>query len=168
LDVDEIFEDALERKHLNKMMNSKVFNGFGFRRYHMWGDEEHYQSNWTNIMELSRHSPYLFKNTSQLFVRNANIHCGVEGLIKPIMISVFRIKHFADSNIDYRTNAYKNYINVDPSRKEMYKKFMKQLKNDKHITRKFTEYNFLNLKTWLDYFILNILFMVFYIKRKYL
>ena len=34
VDVDEIFEPGLTRKHFDKLMNSKLVNKFAFRRFH--------------------------------------------------------------------------------------------------------------------------------------
>jgi len=162
LDVDEIFEDALERKHLDKMMNSRIFNAFGFRRYHMWGDEQHYQGKFKDIFELSQHSRYLYRNVDTLFVRNVKIHGGVEGLKKPTAIVKYRLKHLCNLYLDYRLNAYEEYAKVDPTRSEMYLGHHKTLQLNNYKTLKWNSYHSNPLRANVEFYLLNSFYLMRY------
>lgn len=170
LDVDEIFEDALNRRHLEKMMNSKIFNAYGFRRYHMWGDEEHYQGKLRDIIELLQHSRYLFKNVDTLRVENVKIHCSVEGLKKPTSISKYRLKHNCNLHINYRLNAYQDYINIDPANTKMYFGHHEALKRNDYKTRKWNDLLIRPIRANIEYYLLNSFYFMRYplkyIKKK--
>lgn len=162
LDVDEIFEDALTREHLDKMMNSKIFNSYGFRRYHMWGDESHFQGKLVDIIELSQPSRYLYRNIDGLFVKNVKIHCGVEGIKRPTFISRFRLKHLCNLYFDYRIKAYENYINIDPSKREMYQRHYNILKKNKYKTLKWADFSRSPIRSFIEYQLLNTIFILRY------
>jgi len=44
LDIDEIFEESLTRKHIERMMRSRVFNKYLFRPFHFFGNIIHYEA----------------------------------------------------------------------------------------------------------------------------
>jgi glycosyltransferase involved in cell wall biosynthesis len=55
LDVDEIFEDRITRDDLNKMMSSKFFTKFRFRRFHLHKDVNHFQAAFSKLMITAWH-----------------------------------------------------------------------------------------------------------------
>jgi glycosyltransferase involved in cell wall biosynthesis len=163
LDVDEIFEERVTRSHFDKMMNNSFFKAYGFRRFHLLKDENHYSATFRNLIELSSHSRYLFRNTKQLYVRNVKIHCGVDGIKQPIFISPIRILHLCSLYIDYRLHTYENYKKVDPTNNAIYNRDMNFLQQKKMPLFKLKEKLF---TIFFEYMLLNIVYFINYPIRK--
>jgi glycosyltransferase involved in cell wall biosynthesis len=163
LDVDEIFEDAFNRKDMIKMTNTDKMLVFGFRRFHMLYDEYHYQAKCKDLKELSRPSRYLYKVHNDLNVRNVKIHCGVENLIGKRIMSPFRIKHYCNLHLDYRKKTYDNYIKIDPKQANKYLMHKNNLEIETYRTFLFTSFNGFRYKLW--FLLLNTFFVIPYTFR---
>jgi glycosyltransferase involved in cell wall biosynthesis len=163
LDVDEVFEEGLTRFRFDKMMNNGFFNAYGFRRFHMLKDENHYSASLHSLIELSSHSRYLYRNTQQLYVRDVKIHCGVDGIKQPIFISPIRLLHLCTLYIDYRLGAYENYKKVDPLNIDIYNRDINFLQQKKMQLFKFRKNKF---KIFIEYFLLNLAYIFNYPIKK--
>jgi len=168
LDVDEIFEESFKREHIEKMTKNDKMIVYGFRRFHLLYDENHYQAKWIDILELSRPSRHFYKVHDGLFVRDVKIHCAVENLKGRRVMSPFRILHLCNLQIEYRKKAYDNYIQIDPQRANMYKGHKGTLDKKNYKTYSVESFKSLRYKLW--FLILNLIFIVpfifRYIKRK--
>lgn len=102
LDIDEIFEERLTRKKLERMMNSKLITKYHFRRFHFSKDYGHIEAGLKKLYEISWHDRVLWKNKSSGYFVYKNIHCdlirGIKGLS---WYSSYRIKHFGSVNKGY-------------------------------------------------------------------
>jgi glycosyltransferase involved in cell wall biosynthesis len=163
LDVDEIFEERIKRSHFDKMMTSKIFNAYGFRRFHMLKDENHYSAALRNLIELSSHSRYLYRNTKNLYVRDVKIHCGVDGIKQPVFISPIRIMHLCTLHIDYRLSAYENYKKVDPMNTKLYDHDINFLQKKRTPLFEFKKRKF---SIYGEYILLNLLYIINYPIKK--
>jgi glycosyltransferase involved in cell wall biosynthesis len=163
LDVDEIFEDRVTRSHFDKMMNNNFFNAYGFRRFHLLKDENHYSASYRNLIELSSHSRYLFRNTKHLYVRNVKIHCGVDGIKQPVFISSIRILHLCSLYIDYRLYTYENYKKVDPKNIAIYNRDINFLQQNKIQLFRLKKNK---IPIYIEYMMLNMVYIINYPIRK--
>lgn len=129
LDVDEIFENRLTRKQIDKMMNSKVITKYKFRRYHFHKDFYHFEARMDKLFEISWPSRTMWKEQESGYFENFKIHNGdIKGIKGKAKLSPFRIKHFGAVNKDYLEKKTNNYLIVDddPARKEMYVRNLNQ------------------------------------------
>lgn len=127
LDVDELFEQRVSRQMLNKMMESKIFKCYGFRLYHLIRNEGRFLASIPCIIELSSMRRHMFKNSPTLFVRDVPIHCGIEGIPKPLWISSIRLFHHANLHKEYRLKVYENYKSIDPGNTTIYNRDIHEL-----------------------------------------
>jgi glycosyltransferase involved in cell wall biosynthesis len=123
LDIDEIFEERLTRKKLERMMTSTLFSKYHFRRFHFYRDYDHIEGGLKKLYEISWHNRVLWKNQSCGYFVYKHIHCdlirGIKGLS---WYSSYRIKHFGAVNKEYLHKKTEIYSQVDPSRADFYKK----------------------------------------------
>lgn len=121
LDVDEIFEKRLTRRGLDKMMRTKIYTKYKFRRYDFLKDEHHFLMYTNNFIHCFGYSRTMWKENPNGYFQNLKIHNGdikgIKGLAKH---TKYRIKHIGYVNKDYVIKKTSNYINVDPERKELY------------------------------------------------
>lgn len=123
LDVDEIFEDRMTRRRLEKMMSSKRITRYFFRRFHHQGDERHFRADRIHLIDSSRFSRVLWKNQPGGYFSNARIHNGlIQGIRGWVWPSTIRIRHFVylDEYMDYVARKTETYIQLDPARAKMY------------------------------------------------
>lgn len=123
LDIDEIFEDRLTRVDLDKMMKSKFFKRFRFRRYHFCKDYYHFEARIDKLFECSCPSRTLWKEQNTGYFKNLKIHNGdIQGIKGLYKTSKFRIKHWGAVNRNYLIKKTDNYLKVDnnPTRQKMY------------------------------------------------
>lgn len=129
LDIDEIFESNFSRVSVDKMMSSRIFTKFAFRRFHLHKDEMHYQGGFKQLLISSFHDRILWKEQSTGYFKNLKIHNGnIKGIKGPLWLSHYRIKHYGYLyNIEIE-NKTKVYLEVDAqyANKEMYIKHSTQ------------------------------------------
>lgn len=164
LDVDEVFEESFTRDRILKMINTNKMLVYGFRRFHLLYDENHYQAKWKDIIELSRPSRYLYRDYQELLVRNVKIHCGVENLKGKRIMSPFRILHLCNLELDYRKKTYDNYINIDPKHTAIYQVHKETLEIKNYRTFHVANFRSLRYKVW--FILLNLFLVIPYLKRK--
>ena len=166
VDADEIFEKRLTRDNLEKMMNSRFFSHYKFRRFHLYKDEEHYMA--TNeifyIYYFGFGDRSLYKFNHKLFVPEKKIHTTIMGRSKFFFQSSYRIKHLPFLHKTYRIKAYEKYMSVDsnPQTLKLYRRDIDMLSNPENVrvfrfkkskTGIMVEYYLFNLLTVFNYFI---------------
>jgi len=113
LDVDEIFEPALNRQVLNKMMQTKLVDRYAFRRFHFI-DREHFAASnyWLNYS--SGHDRILWREKPSGYFANLLIDSpNVKGINGIKAYTNFRIKHLGYINkalVDKKAEIYKNVL----------------------------------------------------------
>jgi len=118
LDVDEIFEPALNRQVLNKMMQTKLVDRYAFRRFHFI-DREHFAASnyWLNYS--SGHDRILWREKPSGYFANLLIDSpNVKGINGIKAYTNFRIKHLGYINkalVDKKAEIYKNVLAGDQS-----------------------------------------------------
>jgi len=116
LDVDEIFEPALTRPVLDKMMRSKMVDRYAFRRFH-FVDRQHFaaSSYWLNYS--SGHDRILWREKPSGYFANLLIDSpNVKGINGLKAYTSFRLKHFGYINkdlVDKKAEIYKNLLTGD-------------------------------------------------------
>ncbi len=123
LDVDEIFEDRMTRQRVEKMMASRWITRYFFRRFHLQGDERHFQADRRNLLWIACPNRVLWKDQPTGFFLNKRIHNGlIQGIRGLGWPSSIRIRHFVylDEYNKYVAQKTETYIQIDPARKEMY------------------------------------------------
>jgi glycosyltransferase involved in cell wall biosynthesis len=160
VDVDEIFEERLTRKKLDKMMSSRIFDHFKFRRFHLYKDNDHYMA--TNEILYLYYCSFgdrsLYRFTDRLFVPELKIHTTIMGRSKFFWQSGYRIKHLPFLHKEYRLKAYNQYLTIDkrPEKQKMYARDVDMLENEnkvrvfkfkKHISTIYVEFVLFNFLT---------------------
>jgi glycosyltransferase involved in cell wall biosynthesis len=167
LDVDEIFEESLTRKQINKMMSSTLFHKYVFRRFHFFGDRHNFEASKEALAELAFPSRTMWRESQRGYFKNLKIHNGdIQGIKGLFLVSRFRIKHITNLNIGYRKKVYDNYIAVDPERKEMYEKHRNNLLNQSVPTKTWYESNQRPVIVYFQYMFLNIYFLYLVFKKR--
>lgn len=116
LDVDEIFEPGLTRAVLDKMMQSKLFDRYAFRRFHFI-DDEHFaaSSYWLNYS--AGHDRILWREKASGYFANLLIDSpNVKGINGLKAYTSFRIKHTGYINkdiVDKKAEIYKKVLSGD-------------------------------------------------------
>lgn len=147
LDVDEIFEQRVTRRHLDKLMSSGIVKRWIFRRFHLHGDDGHFESRRENIIEQAIPSRSMWIDQPAAHFSGAFIHDGdIRGLKGFWWFSTLRIKHLAHAvpgYKEYRSQKYKEVIGLDPdiTRREMYLKNLDGELDDNYPTWNWYEYH---------------------------
>jgi len=113
LDIDEIFEPELTRAHFDKLMSSKIYNKFAFRRFH-FTDREHFAGSWYRLNYSSGHDRIMWRehpsgHFQNLIIDSPNVK-GIKGLKSN---TNFRLKHLGYINkelVDKKAEIYRAII----------------------------------------------------------
>lgn len=113
VDIDEIFEPELTRSHFEKLMNSRYFKKFAFRRFH-FTDREHFAGSWYRLNYSSGHDRIMWKEHhsgyfQDLIIDSPNVK-GIGGLKKN---TNFRLKHLGYINkelVDKKAGIYRAIV----------------------------------------------------------
>ena len=113
-DVDEIFEAGLTRKHFDKLMRSRSFNKFSFRRFHFIDREGFAVSPyWLNYS--SGHDRVLWRVLPGGFFENVLMDSpNVKGIRGFTLGTNFRLKHLGYINksiVDKKADQYRGMTN---------------------------------------------------------
>ncbi len=128
LDVDEYFEDRLNRKILEKMIKSKRITKYGFRIFNFHGDEKHFEARFDKLLYQSRPVRYMWKDQASGYILNEKIHGEMMQGIKGLRwISSIRIKHYGTLNQEYLRKKIDTYVRIDPDRKKEYETVRDQI-----------------------------------------
>jgi glycosyltransferase involved in cell wall biosynthesis len=131
LDVDEIFEPGLTRKHLDKLMQSKLITRYAFRRFHFI-DREHFAGSWFRLNYSSGHDRIMWlEQPSGYFEDKILDSPNVKGIKGIKMPTNFRLKHlgYIDKDlVDKKAEIYRGITtDIETTLQEMY------LKNERPI-----------------------------------
>ncbi len=130
VDIDEIFEDRMTRKRLEKMMSSKTITKYWFRRFHLHNDENHFEASFEKIFQIAWPDRVLWKNQPSGYFKYEKIHCAlIRGITGRNKITNYRIRHFGQINKDYLKRKTEVYLRVDPVQRDMYVKHRDQQLN---------------------------------------
>lgn len=164
LDVDEIFENKISRAKIERLISIPFIETISFRLYNMWGDENHFQSGFINIKELSQPRRYLIKNSDKLYVPDRKAHVGIEGISSKMIISTIRLKHMCNLHLAYRLKVYENYIAVDPTNEKIYERDVKNLVDPGQV--KSSKYKNHSIYIYIEYMMLNFIYIYYLVPRK--
>ncbi len=113
VDVDEIFEENINRHDFDKMMNSKLFNKFSFRRFH-FTDENHFAASFYWLFYVSTHDRILWRESSSGYFQDVIIDSpnvkGIKGLTKPTNIRIKHLGYISKKIVDKKANIYRKII----------------------------------------------------------
>jgi glycosyltransferase involved in cell wall biosynthesis len=128
IDIDEIFEERLTRKKLDKMMSSKLITKYWFRRFHLHNDEKHFEAAPDKILITSSPDRILWKNQPSGYFIYERIHCAlIRGIRGGNWISPYRIRHYGGNlHKDYLKKKTEIYLSVDPGSADKYIKHRDQ------------------------------------------
>lgn len=166
VDADEVFEERLTRKQLQKMKRKRASH-YTFRRFHMFGDRDHYMAppeilkSYCNFGDRS-----LFRFSEKLYVPDKQIHTSIMGRPKFFHQSDYRILHLPFLYKEYRMKLYENYLNIDknPRNTGTYKRDIHILSHPDTIRRYPFKKSLIAIKT--EFYIYNILSLANSVKRK--
>jgi glycosyltransferase involved in cell wall biosynthesis len=120
LDIDEIFEPGLTRAHFDRLMRSKVYNKFAFRRFH-FTDREHFAGSWYRLNYSSGHDRIMWRENpagyfQDLIIDSPNVK-GIKGLKKN---TNFRLKHLGYINKELVDKKAEIYRAIIPEKEEIF------------------------------------------------
>lgn len=131
LDVDEIFESNLTRKHFDKLMASKVVTRYAFRRFHFI-NREYFAGSWFRLNYSAGHDRIMWREQPSGYFENKILDSpnvkGIKGLKMP---TNFRLKHLgyiSKELVDKKAEVYRAITTeIEPTLQQMY------LKNERPI-----------------------------------
>jgi len=120
LDIDEIFEPELTRAHFDKLMSSKIYNKFAFRRFH-FTDREHFAGSWYRLNYSSGHDRIMWRehpsgHFQNLIIDSPNVK-GIKGLKSN---TNFRLKHLGYINKELVDKKAEIYRAIIPEKEETF------------------------------------------------
>ncbi|UKT62399.1 glycosyltransferase family 2 protein [Pedobacter mucosus] len=120
IDIDEIFEPGLTRAHFDKLMESKLYNKFAFRRFH-FTDREHFAGSWYRLNYSSGHDRIMWRENpaghfQDLIIDSPNVK-GIKGLKKN---TNFRLKHLGYINKELVDKKAEIYRAIIPEKEEIF------------------------------------------------
>jgi len=121
LDVDEIFEQRLQRSDLDRMMNSPKTGRYFFRLFNIVGDGTEFEAGLQRLWAASWPLRVLWRDQPEGWFNDAYIHSGlINGISGRTSLSHHRIRHMGTLHRDYFAAKTTNYLQVDPGRTPMY------------------------------------------------
>jgi len=113
IDIDEIFEPELTRAHFDKLMQSKLFNKYAFRRFHFM-DRNHFAGSLYRLNYSAGHDRLMWREHpdgyfQDLIIDSPNVK-GIKGLKYN---TNFRLKHLGYINkelVDKKADIYRQII----------------------------------------------------------
>jgi glycosyltransferase involved in cell wall biosynthesis len=120
LDIDEIFEPELTRAHFDRLMSSKIYNKFAFRRFH-FTDREHFAGSWYRLNYSSGHDRLMWRENpsghfQDVIIDSPNVK-GISGLKKN---TNFRLKHLGYINKELVDRKAEIYRAIIPEKEEIF------------------------------------------------
>lgn len=109
VDIDEVFEPGLTRRHFDRLMASRFVNKYAFRRFHFI-DRNRFAGSWFRLNYTAGHDRLLWRESPAGYFENLVIDSpnvkGIAGLKWP---TNFRLKHLGYINrdlVDKKKNLY--------------------------------------------------------------
>ena len=132
VDIDEVFEPALLRKDLDRLMRNRLVNKYGFRRFH-FVDYEHFAGSLRRLNYSAGHDRIMWREASTGYFENVIIDSpNVKGIKGLQWNTNFRLKHLGYINkdlVDRKANIYRAIIPEKESTfQEMYMTGEKKIK----------------------------------------
>jgi glycosyltransferase involved in cell wall biosynthesis len=116
IDVDEVFEPNITRKDLNRLMNRKFVNKYGFRRFHFI-DEEHFAGSGLYFYLTTIHDRFMWRESPSGYFEDKILDSpNVKGINGLKINTNFRLKHLGYVSKDLVEKKYELYSSVQPGR----------------------------------------------------
>ncbi len=113
LDVDEIFEPGLTRKHFDKLMETKAVTKYAFRRFHFI-DREHFAGSWYRLNYSSGHDRIMWKEDPSGYFENKIIDSpnvkGIKGIKMPTYFRLMHLGYINKELVDKKAEIYREII----------------------------------------------------------
>ena len=113
VDIDELFEPQLTRRHFDKLMTSKRVNKYAFRRFHFI-DRQYFAGSWYRLNYSSGHDRIMWRESPKGYFLNLIIDSpNVKGITGITRYTNFRIKHTGYINkeiVDKKASIYRAII----------------------------------------------------------
>ncbi|MCW3115058.1 MAG: putative glycosyltransferase [Segetibacter sp.] len=113
LDVDEIFESQITRRHLDKLMNKKLVNQYGFRRYHFI-DDNHFAGSGDYFFYTCIHDRFMWRESPKGYFENFVLDSpNVKGIGGLKINTNYRLKHLgyiSKQLVDKKAEIYRTVI----------------------------------------------------------
>lgn len=131
LDVDELFEPGLTRKHLDKLMQSKFITRYAFRRFHFI-DREHFAGSWFRLNYSSGHDRIMWREQPSGYFEDKILDSpnikGIKGIKMPTNIRLKHLGYISKDLVDKKAEIYRGITtDIESTLQEMY------LKNERPI-----------------------------------
>ena len=163
IDIDEIFEDRLDRNVLDRLMASERYSRYWFRRFHLHEREDRFEAGLSKMFEIAWPDRVMWRNQDSGYFEYQKIHCNlIKGITGKSAITSYRIKHYGSLNKEYLHKKTDLYISVDPNRENMYLKNRDQ----KLKTLRWCEYKSNPLYVSFINVLLTLFFSINYLKLK--
>ncbi len=132
VDIDEILEPHLTRKHFERLMNSSFINKYAFRRFHFI-DTKYFAGSWFRLKYSAGHDRLMWRESAEGYFENYIIDSpNVKGIKGLKWNTSFRIKHLGYINktiVDKKASLYRTIIPEKESTfQEMYLTNEKKIK----------------------------------------
>jgi glycosyltransferase involved in cell wall biosynthesis len=120
VDIDEVFEPEITRKDFDRLMSSKIYNKFAFRRFHFM-DREHFAGSLYRLNYTSGHDRLMWRehpsgHFQNLIIDSPNVK-GIKGLKKN---TDFRLKHLGYINKDLVNKKAELYRSIIPDKEDIF------------------------------------------------
>lgn len=132
VDIDEIFEPHLTRKHFDKLINRSFINKYAFRRFHFI-DRKYFAGSWFRLKYSAGHDRLMWRESPRGYFENFIIDSpNVKGIKGLKWNTSFRLKHLGYINktiVDKKADLYRKIIPEKESTfQEMYLNNEKKIK----------------------------------------
>ncbi|RZK21671.1 MAG: glycosyltransferase [Pedobacter sp.] len=120
IDIDEIFEPELTRADFDKLMSSKFFNKFAFRRFHFM-DREHFAGSLYRLNYSAGHDRLMWRENPTGYFQNLIIDSpNVKGIKGLKYNTDFRLKHLGYINKDLVDKKADIYRQIIPEKEDIF------------------------------------------------
>ncbi|RYY55550.1 MAG: glycosyltransferase [Chitinophagaceae bacterium] len=148
IDIDEIFEPAVTRKVIDRMMSSGLVKKYAFRRFH-FTDTTHFAGSWFRLNYSAGHDRIMWKESPSGYFENFIIDSpnvkGIRGLMKPTHYRLKHLGYISRDLVDKKAAIYRAIIpEKESTLQEMYMRGEKRIRwEDKHSSAKVIALNVL-------------------------
>jgi glycosyltransferase involved in cell wall biosynthesis len=113
VDIDEIFEPELTRRHFDKLMDRNWVNKYAFRRFHFI-DKEHFAGSWYRLNYSSGHDRIMWRESPKGYFENLIIDSpNVKGINGITLYTNYRLKHtgyISKEIVDKKADIYRAIV----------------------------------------------------------
>lgn len=112
VDIDEIFEPQLTRRHFDKLMSRRFVNKYAFRRFHFI-DREHFAGSWFRLNYSAGHDRLMWREAPTGYFENFILDSpNVKGISGLKVNTNFRLKHLGYISKDLVDKKKEIYLEV--------------------------------------------------------